>query len=267
MTVSNSTIKSISKTALKGNYISCFIATAMVMAVWFINYNISAIFSVVTGTIISTVLYYVFNFLFLMPVVLGLLRYFWRLICKSCDNPITIFYYFSSKALYMKALQLLFLLIMRTVFCYLIFSIPVFVFKLITGTWLYEFLNLSIPIWTVNLSNLIYFLKFIAVVATLFSMIKFYLAPMLFVAYENMEVAEAVHLSTVVSKRTILDFIFLIFSFFGWLLLSLFYLPLLFTLPYFLTSFLIHSSYVVEEFNQEINKINQDDIPTFIAGV
>lgn len=267
MTVSNSSIKTISKTTLKENYITAFMVSVIVMTVWFINYNISAIFSIIAGSIVSTVIYYALNVLFLLPIVFGVVRYFWRLICKSNDNPIIVFHYFTTKTLYLKALHIIGSLLVRILFCYLIFSIPVFIFKLITGTWLYDFLNLSMPIWTVNLSNLIYFLKFIAIVATVVSMLKFYLAPMLFIADENMDVAEAVHLSTVISKRTTLDFIFLIFSFAGWLLLSFFYLPLIFISPYFITAFLVYSSFAVEEFNSEINKINRDDIPTFIAGV
>jgi hypothetical protein len=195
------------------------------------------------------------------------LRYFWRLSCGTKDNPISVFYYFSSRQAYLKTLHLVFSLLIRVAICYLIFSIPVFIAQLISGTWLYSVLDVSIPIWTVNLTDVMNFLRFIAICATLFSVLKFYLAPMLFVADESMDTSEALHLSTVISKRTLLDFIFFFFSFLGWGLLSVLIIPLIFTIPYFITAYLIHSSYAVNAFNEAISKINHDDIPTYIAGV
>ena len=126
---------------------------------------------------------------------------------------------------------------------------------------------MPIPIWTTNLSFFISFLKFFTVTATVFAMLKYYLAPMLAVADENMEIAEALHLSTIISKKTLLDFIFLLFGFWGWLLISVLVIPLIYSIPYFILSYLIHCSFAVQNFNSEIAKLNHDDVPTFVAGV
>ncbi len=266
MTVSNLSIKAAAKSILKPNFISNTVATAIVIAVWFICYNISAILSIVAGNVVFYVVFAALVFFAVSPLVIGLIRFFWRLNFGQKDNPIDIFYYFATKDSYLKALHLVFAITIRTVICFLVFSIPVFALRLITGTWIYNVLNVSIPIWTANLSNLISFIRFISITATLVYVFKFYLAPMLFVADEDMEVAEALHLSTVISRRTMLDFVFLIFSFSGWILLSVLTLPLIITLPYMIVSYLIHGSYAVDAFNEEIAKINHDDIPTFVAG-
>ena len=267
MTISNDSIKSIAKEIYKSNYIKIIVVTAVFLSVSFICSNISGILSFSTGEYFSLAIYALLSVFVLLPLFVGICRFFWRLSCGVADNPITIFYYFSCKKLYCKVFVLIFSLGIRAIINYFVFSIPAFVLKIISGTWLYSLIKTPIPIWTVNLSGIIGWLSAIAVVATIISMLKFYLAPMLFVADENIDVAEALHLSRVVTKRTMLDFVFLGLSFFGWSLLSVFVVPLIFTLPYITISYLVHCSYSVSAFNEEVTKINHDDIPTYIAGV
>ena len=266
MTVSSSSIKRASKSIIKANFIGSMVATVTMLTVWFVCYNISAVISHIVGSTGFYIAFFSFGLFVVSPVAVGLIRFFWRLNFGQIDNPIDIFYYFSYKTEYFKVLHLVFALALRTVICFLIFFIPVYVLQLITGTWIYNALNVSIPIWTANLSNLTSFMRFISVTATFVYVLKFYLAPMLVVADENMDIAEALHLSTVISRRTTLDFIFLIFSFAGWILLSVLVVPLIITLPYMIVSYLIHCSFAVDAFNEEISKINHDDIPTFVAG-
>lgn len=267
MILTAGTIKTLSKKNLKNNFLKALTVSAVVLFVFFINYNIASLLSLVFGDIFSNVIFGVGCFLTFSPVLLGAIRYFWRMACAVTDNPISVFYYFSSKQLYKKSLSLAFSILVRALISYIIFIIPAFAFDVISGTKIYELLGVPIPIWSVNLSYFSFFLKFIAVVATLLSVLKFYLAPMLIVADENMVVAEAMHLSTVISKKSMLDFIFFVFAFLGWILLSVLIIPLFFVLPYFLVSYLLHCSSVVNEFNEEIKKLNQDDLPTIIAGV
>ncbi len=267
MTVSNTTIKKISKDFLKKNLIGNVVASLIFIAALFICYNIFAIFYMIGFEYISLFIFGLLLVFLLAPLFMGLVRFFWRLSCGITDNPISVFYYFITKEFYFKTVKFTFLLAVRIAFTYIIFSIPVYALKLISGTWLYSVLDVSIPIWTVNLTDVINILKFIAVFATIFSVIKFYMAPMLFVADENIDIAEALHLSTVITKRTLIDFIFLIFNFLGWILASFFVVPMIYTVPFMILAYLVHCSYAVSSFNEEINKINHDDIPTFIAGV
>ena len=142
------------------------------------------------------------------------------------------------KELYKKALKLTFNFALKTVVYALLLLIPYFIVSLISNTETYEFFNITIPLWTANLSNIAVFLKSIATVGTVFFMLKYYLAPMLVVADENMDVTEAMHMSVVISKNTTLDFVYLVFSLLGWVLLSLLFIPLIFTLPLFITVYL-----------------------------
>lgn len=264
---SSSSIKRLSKDIFKKNAIVLTVCAIIVMAVWFLVLNISLLTEIFTSSVVSIICLIVFAFLFFAPIFMGFLRYVWRLISGVTDSPIALFYFFSEKNLYFKALKFTLFFGFRVAICYLIFYIPVLLLEIITSTKFYEFLNAPVPMWTFNLSNIGAFLQLLSVVATLVSVLKLYLAPMLFVADENIEVSEAIHLSTVISKRTIIDFIFLSLSFFGWILLSFLSVPLNFTLPYMVLAYLIHSSAAIDAFNKEISRVSFDDIPTFIAGV
>lgn len=267
MSISNSTIKEISKNILRGNTVSNMVICVALISSFFVCSNISSVLSLVLGEIAAVVVLICLFYLILMPLCLGAFRYFWRLCCGVRDNPILLFFYFSSKKDYAKALKFTLHLFARIVFTYLIFSVPVFLARIISGTWLYTALDVSIPIWTVNFSHVTGFLNTLAVIATVFASLKFYLAPMLFVADESLDVSETLHLSNVISKRTYWDYLFLVFSLIGWIALSVFVIPMIFTLPYIITAYLVHASYAVSAFNEKISKINQDDIPTYIAGV
>ncbi len=266
MSLSGSLIKRKSKDILKQNSVNFAITAIIVMAVWFIISNFSAVIEIFTTTNGYKAVFALFSVLIFFPVLMGFLRYSWRAISGVVDNPILIFYYFSEKRLYFKVLKFAYSIAWRIIICYFIFYIPVFVLKIITGTLIYEILDTPIPMWTFNLTNIEIFLKILAATATVFSVIKYYMAPMLFVADENMDIAEAIHLSTVLAKRTTIDFISLVFGFTGWILLSFLSVPIIFTLPYMTIAYLIHAYTAVNAFNQLISNTKYDDIPTFIAG-
>lgn len=266
MTVSGSAIKIEARNILKNNYSTAFVTTVTVLAVWYIFNYLCSILEIFTTVVLADILLVILCVVLFAPLLLGYLRHLWRMSSGVTDNPIAIFYYFSYTKLYFKSLRLIISLFLRIGLCYLIFLIPYFVLQVITGTWIYETLDITVPLWTLSFSNIITVLHYVATVATVFSCFKYYLAPMIFVADDKIDTAEAVHLSTVIAKKTMLDFIFLCFSFLGWIALSLLTLPLIYTLPYMFLAYLKHCSYAVDTFNSDISKMNYDDIPTFIAG-
>ena len=266
MTVANSVIKKTAKNALSDNKINSFVAGIVILVVYFINQNICSCLSLVTGNAVASFVLAVLNLILLAPIILGVIRYFWRMLCGVSDNPVSVFYYFSSKEKYIKSLNLTVKLLIKFAVFLLIFNIPYLAVEVISDVGVYEAFNLQVPLWTANLSNISVFLNSIGTVATLWAMLKYYLAPMLVVADEDMEVNEAIHMSVVISKNTIIDFIFLIFGVLGWILISFFLLPLIFLIPYFIMVYLSFCSFAVGDYNEHIKKIN-NNIPTFVAGI
>ncbi len=267
MTVASSAIKKTAKKSLNTHFVKAIIVSVIVLFCYLINNNIGSIFYLIGGDILANVIFWVLNIFMLSPIFFGALRYFWRLLCGVADSPLSVFYYFNAKESYKKVLKIVFYLGIRAVILLLLLHIPYLIVSLISNIKIYEFLDITTPLWTANLSNISAFLKSIAIIGTVFFMLKYYLAPMLFVADENMDVNEALHMSVVVSKNTLLDFIYLTFSMLGWIILSLLFIPLIYTIPLFVTVYFTHCSYAVAEYNEHIKKVNNENFPTFVAGI
>jgi len=267
MTPNSSIIKLTAKTALKGNQLKSIIASLILIISGFVISTIASLISIISGEIFAVVLSILFYIFLLFPLFMGLLRYFWRLILGTIDNPISVFYYYSEKALYIKAIHLIFAFIIKCIPIGIILNLPAIFVWIISKNFIFDLINIPTPLWSTNLSYAVLLLRTLATVILVIYMLKFYIAPVLFVADENIDVAEALHMSAVISKKTTLDFIYLFFSFLGWLLLSVFIIPLIYTLPYILTAYLVHVRFVIADYNKHIKKNNNTDFPSFEAGI
>lgn len=267
MTAGSSVVKLTAKTALKNNWLKCIFACltplfslfVLVFAADYVSYisnNYAAYF------LLTVMLVFVF-----LPLLLGAVRFFWRMIFGAQDRQAALFYYFSDKQKYKRALHMAAALVLRVIGFGIILFAPALIVDIFSGVKFYDLINMPIPIWTGNLYYVSAFLKTVASVLLFFIMSKYYLAPFLIVADENMEVAEAVHMSCTVSKNTLLEFICLIFSFFGWFVISLFVFPLVFTIPYFMTSLCVHARFAVADYNKRIERNTQNSFPTFAADI
>lgn len=267
MSVSTARIKLIAKSILNQNFIITAIATVILVSAVILCYNITAVLAMIFGDVLAVALNSLMCLFILVPLILGIVRYFWRLCCGVTDNLVCIFYYYSSLKLYFKAIKLNFMLFIRIFACFFIFSIPVMIAKLISSSWLYSVLGLSIPIWTVNFTNIINFLIYIAVILTFFSALKFYIAPVLLVANEELSVRDIIHYAAIISNKTYFNYLFFASSFIWCILLSVLVIPVIFIIPYMIISYLVYSSYAISSYNEKIFKNNQDNIPTYVAGV
>ena len=267
MTVGIPSIKKEAKALLKGNWVSVIISSLTVLFSFFIIYNIGWVLSLVIGDIASYVVLAVLGVLLLGPLSLGVIRYFYRIKGGMDETPATVFYYFSFRRGFNKAIRLCLALAVRFLLTAAIFYLPAVLVYVISSPNLYDFLKMPIPLWSQHLTYLVNFLSSLASVLTAFSLLKFYLAPFLIIADDEMDVEEAVLMSTVISKTTITDFVFLGLSLILWIILSLLYIPLLFTLPYFIMCYVVHSLYAINAYNERINKINNQNLPMFEAGI
>ncbi len=267
MTPNSSIIKITAKTALKGNYIKAIISSLILIVSIFVINAIASLSSIFGGEIFANALCIILNIFMVFPLFMGLLRYFWRLIFNTLDNPISVFYYFSEKKLYIKSIYLLFAIAVRCIPVAVLLYLPALFLWIISNFSVFDLINVSTPLWASDLSYAILFLRTLASVILVIYMLKFYIAPVLFVADEEMDIAEAIHLSKVISKKTTLDFIYLILSFFGWILVSILVFPILFTLPFFITSYLVHVRFVIADYNKHLNDNNNTNYPSFETGV
>lgn len=267
MTATSSVVKLTAKTALKNNWLKTSVSCLIVLFACLIISIATGFVSFVFNDVTAYVFLGICAIFLLFPLALGLVRFFWRFIFGADDSPVSVFSYFSGKTEYKRALRLTVSLTLRTVGFGLLLFFPAIIVDLFSQAKVYDFLNIPIPLWTSNFSYLSVLLKTVAGVALFFVMLKYYLAPFLITADENMEVGEAIHMSATIYKNVMLDIIYLFLSFLGWLVLSVLIIPLVFTMPYMLTSLSVHVRFAIAEYNKRVEKINQSDIPTFAAGM
>lgn len=256
MTSGSKVVKITAKTALKGNLLKTIFAVCIFLFCCFIcNYS-AGIFSYTGNFTFSYILLTLMSVFLIFPLFLGLIRFIWRMLFSANDNPILVFYYFSDLSKYAKALNFVFNLIFKAIPVALLMFFPTIIIWILSNNFFYDFFDITTPIWTGNLNAILKILIVFAIIALLFYMLRFYIAPILFVADENMDVSETLHMSRVVSRKSSLDFIYLFSSFIGWILISFLIIPLIFTLPYILTAYAVHVRFSVAEYNKHIGNLN-----------
>ncbi len=267
MTAGSKAVKHTAKTALKNNLLSSIFSCSIFLFTVFIIIYVSHFLGVVAGEIASTVLHISLNILITLPLVLGLFRFFWRILFDAKDAPIAVFYYFSDKNQYTKALKFFLKLISKCIIPAIIFFLPAVAVQIVVNGKVFELLDISIPLWSANLEYVYLFLRSLAYILLIFYMLKYYLSPFLIVSDENMDIDEALNMSTIISRKTTVDFVYLFFSFILWILVSVLVIPLIFTIPYILTSYAVHFRFAVAEYNKHIEKSMVEEFPTYVTGV
>lgn len=267
MSIGSNAVKVTAKTALKGKWLNALICSSVLIFCMIINSYLSSLISVFAGTAFSEFFYVLLTVFVFFPLFLGVLKFFWRMIFGCDDRPVSIFYYYSAKELYIKAIKFAFALIIKLLPFAVIIFLPAFFVWLLSQSYFFEFFDIAIPLWSRNLQYAILFTRTLSTVILIFYALRYYVSPVLFVVDEEIDVWEALHMSSVISKRSTLDFIYLFFSFSGWILISFFALPLFFTVPYIITSYVVHIRFSITEYNNHIEKSIQDKYPSFTVGV
>lgn len=263
------TIKTIKKNAieaLKDKWVIGIISALTFLFVFLIIQIIVWLIGIVTGDRISVSIMFIMFVVFMGPLFSGIVRHFWRMFGGLSETPATAFYYFSSFPRYFKVLRLYIMLAIKYIIWSIVFNLPAIAVSVISDVRLYDFLKIPIPMWSQNLTNLVDFLYTVGSVLTLFMLTKFYLAPFLLIVNDEIEVDEAIHMSAVISKASFTELIYLIFSILHWFILSLLFIPLVFTLPYFIMCYVSHSLEAVNSYNEKIKKLNDENFPSFVAG-
>lgn len=257
MVVGSNAVKLKAKEALKGNWINAIITALVISLAFFGGYIVFSLLSSILPLAFSGLYLVLFVIFLLTPLVLGVIRNFWYLSYFKAIHPIHCFYYFSDKKLYSRALKLIGTLIAKIIGHSVIIFLPTIVFEIVSSEHLYKLLDIPIPLWTTNFEYIAVFLRTMSIVFLFFVMMKYYSAPILVVSNDEMDIEEAIYMSKIISKGSLLEFIYLFFSFLGWIVSSFFYFPFLFTLPFMLTAYAIHTNFAIEDYNQRISELEE----------
>ena len=130
MSANSRVVKITAKATLKNNYVPSIFSVLALVFCCFIGLYSTGYLSLVVGEIISSVILFFYTIFLTIPLFFGVLRFFWRMLCSSIDNPVSVFYFFSEKKLYFNCLKLTLKLILKAIVPAIILFIPVF------GLWL-----------------------------------------------------------------------------------------------------------------------------------
>lgn len=255
MATASTVVKKTAKAVLKDNWIEAIALGSVIIFANLIFYIAVSLFSMVVPSVATVLITAATQILFIFPLLLGGLRSFWLLMCDQKNVLPEVFYYFSSAEKYFRAIKLFSSLIFKMLLKGILLVIPSIIADALSSAKVYEFFQLTAPAWSSNFSVVSVFLKTAAGLILLILMVKYYLAPFLIISDEQMDVQEAIHKSTVLAKASGMDFVFLFFSFIGWIILSFFVIPLIVTVPYFIVSYMVHSRFSVANYNRVVARL------------
>ncbi len=193
---------------------------------------------------------------FCMPILYGALRWFWYT-SRESDLPISeIFFYLANGKSYLRALSLSFRVFVRIMCVLFLCYIPSITVIILRSPKTYELFDSSMPYWVESFWILGSLLNLLGFVASFFLLLRYFAAPILMINDNAVSPQEALHLSVIISKNANGKTLGFILSFFAWYLLSLLYLPLIFTLPYFLCAYAVYCRSLINNYNNSLGNFN-----------
>ena len=267
MTSPSIVVKSTVKAILKGNYYKSICACLICIFISLSLQLTASLIGIAFGNAVLYILLSLLYFFLLFPTILGLLRFFRHLMWDKNDNIISVFYYFGSIELYKKAISSVFSLILRLFIIGLAVYLPSIILTILGMPQIYEFLGVAMPAFIRSIVETTTVFTVISTVIYLILAVRYYMTPFLLVADEEMDAGEALHMSKVISKKSALDFVGLVISFSFWILISLFIVPLPFTMPYIVLAYMVHCRFAVAHYNKIADSVNQNNIPFYSSDI
>lgn len=240
----NAAVKHTAKVFLSKNWPSLIAVSFLLLAVMFIGvYAAGAIFALtgMSAAWFTTLFTIVYNWFLLFPLMLGVLKFAWRIVSENDATLDSVFYYFSSAAEFFRAIKFSLSMVIRVVFCAVISFFPAVATE-VSIAYFGDFANGSAQMHLMFLSTVLAFCG-IALFIVLSS--RYYIAPFLFAGTNKLGTEEIFHLSKIISRHTAGAFIVLIIGMLGWILLSVFGISLVYTMPYMLLAYTVHCRYAV----------------------
>lgn len=248
-------VKNTVKASLKGRRISAGIAGSLPYVIYLVLISMYGVFSLflIRQQLFLIIIASITALFVFLPVLLGTLRWFWRM-ADGCEDPLSdIFYYFENFFLYRRAVKCILFLIFKCAVGLFVCLVPFFIVTILSNAWIYQFLGAEIPLWVAGLAVVEAFLRLVGIIAGLLAISRYYLFPALVVMDDNLLLLEAMHSSTIVARRSVGYFVSLAISMIGWIVLSLLMIPIFYTAPIFLTAYVVHARYAVVNYNQNID--------------
>lgn len=262
-------VKKTARQSLRNNWLKSIIVCVVFLATYFFeSFLVRTVVEVIStglflgeGVVLNSIsiwLDVILNAFLVTPLALGVFRYFWRLTDLTEVSIGELFYYFSSKNLYIRSLKTFCAVFSRLFVIVFVCLLPYIIISILTSSEFYSALGVHLPdsIFSIGLVN--NWLFIIGVAISVFYICKYFLVIPIIVANEETKINKAFELSKKVAKGKIGNFLTFLLSFSGWLLLSLLAFPVVFTLPYFLASYAVCSRFTITNNNLQAESENNN---------
>ncbi len=251
-------VKKTALAALKNEWPTAMAAVTIPLVFYLIMINVFSLLEYIFAVPVALVtvrILLIFVMIFIgLPLSLGALRILWGIETDASLKISEVFHYFSSVKAYKRVFNFIVLLFGGMILKSVALLLPSYIIDLISNSSSGLFANTAMPLWVDNLWVFAAFLRIIAVCCIIYVALRYYLAPFIFVANDGADPFECVHKSYTVSRVSVGNFVGLMFSLTGWILLSLFFIPMVFTLPYMSMCYLMHSRFSAVFYNKKVEK-------------
>jgi uncharacterized membrane protein len=195
----------------------------------------------------------VFSLSVMFPLIYGVMRWFWLVTGGGDPSLSEIFYYFSSFAVFKKAVLVSIGLFIRLVIGAVLSFLPYVILNVVTLPDFYTRFSITMQTWVDRLTTLIPVLE---VMGFLFLMFWVSLYAMFYTVMFNNPTQSAhsiIRASVKMTRNRRVRFVVFALSFLGWFLLNTLVIPLVFTMPYFMASLAVYGREVYRSALREPN--------------
>ncbi len=258
---SSAVVKSTVSACFKGKWVLIIMAAlCSVFASYTLSMLVGAVSTISSGrlNLLAVLVYLLLAFFVVLPVWLGVVRFFWRLTADAEDSLSEVFYYFSSFRLYKRAVKTVLLMAFKCFSCFFVCLLPALIVFVLSRSWIYQFLGTEVPLWVAGLAIIEAFLQVVGVFVAILMTLRYYLVPAIVAMDDDLLLFEAVHISIMVSRRSVSAFGGLIVSLLGWALLSLLVVPIFYTAPLFFGCYVVHSRFALVNYNLSLDFYSKD---------
>ena len=213
--------------------------------------NISSSFSPIKAGIISvpTLIMFVFN----LPLLQGVIRFFWYM-PQQTKLPISeVFYYYSSIKLAIKTVFLHMYLVVKTICLSIVFYIPAFVVFSLSEIEILNSLKMLSIVPSLLVKTFGWGLVLVATFLSIKNALNYILAPVIFISNEGKDYEFTLNISKNIARKNKTAFSTTFYSFLGLIILSLLGIPAVFTLPFLLMSYVVFSRFALVNYGITLN--------------
>lgn len=188
----------------------------------------------------------VLEFFAFSPLYVGILRWFWRVTAGADDPVSSVFCCYDSKADYRKSISMIFAVLWRTLVAVVISFAPFAYFLAATTS-----LERNFAFNSDGERAILYFVcgatAVLGGLVVVLYLTRLYLVFPVIFSDDSVTVRDAVKLSKSIAKGNRAVLFYTVISFSGWLLLSFLVLPMLFTVPYFVSTMSVFARYSIND--------------------